>query len=393
MLVRGDAAPSARALPGLEVLPLDVLRGGAPAPPAPPNGEGDLAMLLFTSGTTGRSKGCMLTHRYGPRQAQLMIEHYGLREDDVLYSPFPLFHLDALVLTVLAALELGATAAIGTRFSLSGFWAEIRAFGATVFDFMGATLSCCTRRRRGRTTATTRSGSPGASPCPLGRPSSRRASACASSSCTARPTRASRSTSRSTRRACPARAGVRSPAYDVRLLGEDGREVADGTAGEIAVRPREPGLANTGYYGMPEATAAAWRDGWFLTGDLATRDADGNLFFVGRRKDVIRRRGENISGLRGRGGRPGPSRRPGRGRLRRAERADRGGRDGRRRPAPRPARRPGGARRALRRADGGYMTPRYVDVVDALPVTPTEKVEKYRLIERGVTPTTWDREA
>ena len=68
-------------------------------------------------------------------------EHFGLRADDVLYCPFPLFHLDALVLTVMPALVLGATAAIGTRFSASGFWDELRAFGATVFDFMGATLT------------------------------------------------------------------------------------------------------------------------------------------------------------------------------------------------------------------------------------------------------------
>ena len=184
------------------------LRTGDTTPIASPNAEDDLAMLLFTSGTTGRSKGCMLSHRYGPRQAQLLIDHYELRDDDVLYCPFPLFHLDALVLTVLAALELGTTAAIGARFSASGFWDEIRAFGATVFDFMGATSP--PRARPGPTTPTTRSGSRGACPYRSGRPSSRRGSACGWPSCTAPPTSASRSTSRSMSRACPGRAAGRS---------------------------------------------------------------------------------------------------------------------------------------------------------------------------------------
>ena len=351
-------------------------------------------MLLFTSGTTGRSKGCMLTHRYGPRQAQLMIEHYGLRADDVLYSPFPLFHLDALVLTVLAALELGATAAIGARFSVSGFWDEIRASGATVFDFMGATLTLLHKApprpddgdnarpaRLGRPRAGVGAGVRGALRPPRRRavrldrrgrpdlPAARRAARAR----LVRPRDRRRTTS-----ACSARTGARSPTA---------------TAGEIAVRPREPGLANTGYFGMPEATAAAWRDGWFLTGDLATRDADGNLFFAGRRKEVIRRRGENISAFEveevvldhpdvldaAAYGVPSE--------LSEEEVMVA--------VVPRPGRRVDPADLVAHCAGrmAAYMTPRYVDVVDALPVTPTEKVEKYRLIERGVTPTTWDREA
>ena len=83
--------------------------------------------------------------------------------------------------------------------------------------------------------------------------------------------------------------------YELRLIGDDGRDVPAGRTGEIAVRSREPGLMTLGYHGMPEASAAARRDGWFLTGDLATADAAGHYFFVGRRKDAIRRRGENIS--------------------------------------------------------------------------------------------------
>jgi crotonobetaine/carnitine-CoA ligase len=381
VLVRGDVAAVRAALPALEVLSLDTLRDGARESIPSPNREDELAMLLFTSGTTGRSKGCMLPHRYGPRQAQLMIEHYELRPDDVLYCPFPLFHLDALVLTVLPALELGATAAIGARFSVSGFWDEIRAFGATVFDFMGATLTLLHK-------APTRPGDADnpvrlawGVPVPDWAPAFERRfglrvvelyGSTDAGIPIYQPLHAPR---------VPGSCGRAIDAYEVRL--------ADG--GELAVRPREPGLMNTGYYGMPEATSAAWRDGWFLTGDLATRDADGNYFFAGRRKEVIRRRGENISAFEveevvlehpdvldaAAYGVP----------------SELSEEDVMVAVVARPGRRVDPAA-LVAHCDGRmarYMVPRYVDVVEALPRTPTEKVEKYRLIERGVTPGTWDR--
>jgi crotonobetaine/carnitine-CoA ligase len=77
----------------------------------------ELASVLFTSGTTGRSKGCMLSHRYAVRQGEVISERLGLRADDCLYCPFPLYHVDAAFLTVAPALVLGARAAFGRRFS------------------------------------------------------------------------------------------------------------------------------------------------------------------------------------------------------------------------------------------------------------------------------------
>ena len=144
---------------------------------------------------------------------------------------------------------------------------------------------------------------------------------------------------------------------------------------------------------MPEETAAARRDGWFLTGDLATRDADGNFFFVGRRKESIRRRGENISAFEveevvlahpdvlacAAYGVP----------------SELSEEDVMVAVVPRPGQTVDAAELIEHCAAGmaAHMVPRYVDVVDALPMTPTEKVEKYRLAERGVTPTTFDRES
>ena len=85
------------------------------------------------------------------------------------------------------------------------------------------------------------------------------------------------------------------PGVDVRLVDENDCEVAVGTVGEMIVRTDRPWAMNSGYYKNAEATARAWRNGWFHTGDAFRMDADGNFFFVDRIKDAIRRRGENIS--------------------------------------------------------------------------------------------------
>lgn len=99
------------------------------------------AAFLYTSGTTGKSKPCILSHEYFILQAQTLISGCGLLPSDILYCPFPLFHADATALTTIPAILLGATAALSQRFSASRFWDEVRETGATVYDFMGATLA------------------------------------------------------------------------------------------------------------------------------------------------------------------------------------------------------------------------------------------------------------
>lgn len=100
-----------------------------------------ISSLLFTSGTTGPSKACALSHSYFISTARSLTEPLGLRREDVLFCPFPLCHADATSLTLVPALLLGATAAISKRFSASRWWDEIRETRSTVADFMGATLS------------------------------------------------------------------------------------------------------------------------------------------------------------------------------------------------------------------------------------------------------------
>ena len=181
-------------------------------------------------------------------------------------------------------------------------------------------------------------------------------------------------------------------AYDVRLLADDGIEVPVGQVGEIVVRPNEPSLMADGYFGMPDATMGSRRNLWFHTGDLARRDADGFFYFVGRRADSIRRRGENVSAFE----------------VEEVVKLHPAVLDAAAFGVPselteddvmvavvlRP-------RSDLAMTDlmafcerrmARHMVPRYVDIVDELPRTPTEKVRKDTLRERGVTATTWDRD-
>lgn len=378
--------------PGIELLDHAHLCLDDDSPIASTHSVTDPAMVLFTSGTTGPSKGCVLSHRYAVRQGQLAIDNLQLRTDDVLYCPFPMFHIDATVMTVVPAMLLGTTAAIGDRFSASGFWDEIRRSGATVFDFMGATLTMLHKRpvldndrdnpgrlgwgvpvpefaddfeQRFGVKLVELYGSTDAG-VPIYHPidEARRQGSC----------------------------GRPIAQYDVTLVDDDGNEAAPDAIGEIVVRPNEPSLMSDGYYGMPEATAASRRDGWFHTGDLARRDPDGYFYFVGRRTDSIRRRGENISAFE----------------VEEVVKLHPAVLDAAAYGVPSElteddvmvavvARRGHSVDAAelttfCAARMGSHMVPRYVDVVDHLPRTPTEKVEKATLRERGVTSSTWDRQ-
>ncbi len=393
LVVAGRKGRAVQALQGVQILDYDDLMTDITTTIVSAHLPSDPAMVLFTSGTTGPSKGCVLSHRYAVRQAQLMIDNLRLRSDDVLYCPFPMFHIDATVLTVVPAMLLATTAAIGDRFSASGFWDEIRQAGATVFDFMGATLTMLHKRpaspedrdnpaRLGWGVPVPEFGSDfeqrfgvqlvelyGSTDAglpmyyPVDEP--RRQGSC----------------------------GRAIAQYEVSLFDERDEEVAIGDVGEIVVRPNEPSLMSDGYYGMPLATIESRRDLWFHTGDLARRDSDGFFYFVGRRADSIRRRGENISAFE----------------VEEVVKLHPAVLDAAAYGVPsdlsedevmvavvtRPGHEvdPAELIAFCSTRMGRHMVPRYVDVVDALPRTPTEKVEKTQLRQRGITETTWDRVA
>ena len=183
------------------------------------------------------------------------------------------------------------------------------------------------------------------------------------------------------------------PGVEARVVDENDCEVAPGEVGELIVRTDRPWAMNHGYYKNPEATARAWRNGWFHTGDAFRVGEDGQYFFVDRMKDAIRRRGENISSFEVETELVRPSRR-----------------SRRRLPSPCPASSP--RRKCWRRSSlvegatldpaeliafltprmAHFMVPRYIRIVPALPKTPTQKVQKHLLRSEGITADTWDRE-
>jgi carnitine-CoA ligase len=335
-----------------------------------------IAMIQFTSGSTGVSKPVQLSHGYLVGQARLTARYFDLQESDVVYCPFPLYHWDATIGTVMGSLVTGATAALGERFSVSRFWDDIRAFDATLFDFMGSTLTFLYQRAPDPRDRDHRVRLAWGLPMPefradfearFGFPlyegyGSTEGGVCVFQDLGETYPKGS--------------CGRVAPEFELRLLDDAGNPVPTGAVGEIVTRPRDPTLMFSGYLGMPEVNAELIRDGWYYTGDLGRLDASGNLYFAGRKKDIIRRRGENMSALEiERGIETHPAV---------LEAAAFG--------VPSPATeedvavavvlRPGAAL-----ADGElraycegrmarYMVPEHVVFLDALPKTPTEKIDK-----------------
>jgi crotonobetaine/carnitine-CoA ligase len=273
------------------------LEGRTATSPAPPvsASPAELSALLYTSGTTGHSKACMLSHRYFTSQARIAIRDFGLRHDDVLYCPFPLFHADATALTTVPALLTGATAAIGRRFSASRFWQEVRDVGATVFDFMGATLTILNKAEQQPDDADNPVRLAWGVPVPSWAPDFERRFGLKILEVYGSTESNLPVTQRFDQVRVPGSCGRVTPEFEIRIADDNDDEVERGEAGEILTRPKIAHTVLEGYFGMADATAEAFRGLWFHTGDLGRLDADGNLFFLGRKKDSIRRRGENIS--------------------------------------------------------------------------------------------------
>jgi carnitine-CoA ligase len=352
----------------------------------------DLCLLLYTSGTTGRSKAAMISHRFVLGQAQGVIEGLGLTPRDVLYCPYPLFHLDAAVMTLAPALLLRGVAAIGERFSVSSYWDEMKALGGTVFDFMGATLTMLWKQPPSQKDRDHQARLGWGVPLPAWAPEFERRFGCRLVElygCTEAGAFIYTPLDAPRRRGSCGKALDR---WEVQIQDESGNALPAGEIGELVVRPREPSLIMQGYFGMPEASLDVFRDLWFHTGDLLRQDEDGYLYFVGRRKDVVRRRGENISAAEVEMGIEAhadvlecavigvPS-----------ELTEE---DVMACIVPRP-----GTSidfealvRHCTKSMAKFMVPRYFRVMDGLPKTPTDKVEKFRLQQQGVTANTWDRE-
>lgn len=255
----------------------------------------DPAVILFTSGTTGPSKGVVLSHSANFSVAYTACELMDYDETDCLYSMFPLFHVNARYTTVLVGLIAGCRVVLHNRFSASRFWDICREEGVTAFNFMGSMLTILMKQPENEKDADNPVKKIYGAPTPSGlyekftkRFGLKIAEVYGS---TELGTAVANSPNSFKIGAC----GKEVPIYEVEIHDEEGCQVPTGVLGEIVVRPRKSGVMFNGYYGNSKATVEAWRNLWFHTGDVGYMDSEGYLYFADRKKDVVRRKGENIS--------------------------------------------------------------------------------------------------
>ena len=275
------------------------LAGGASVPlPAVDVGAADLACLIYTAGTTGPSKGCMLPHQYVVALAEQIARAWGRTADDVVLTPLPLFHFNAISVCVVGTLLTGGRASIARKFSVSRFWPEVARTGATMLSMLGSLAILIANAEDHVDQAGHRLRLCAAAPMP---PDTdriwRQRFGCATFSGGYGLTEASLiSMLPAGEINRPGAAGKpNAHEFEVALVDDDDRPVAVGEIGEIVCRPTGPNLMFAGYWNRPEATVEVLRNLWFHTGDLGRLDDEGFLSFVDRKKDYLRRRGENIS--------------------------------------------------------------------------------------------------
>ena len=294
--------------PGVGVLDVEVLAGdwlddsaAAAELPRGRAGPGDIAALIPTSGTTGRSKLVMQTHRAYVMAGEGFPYWMELTASDRLMTSLPLFHINAPAYSVMGSLACGAGLVLLPRFSASGFLDSARRHGATEFNAIGAMLEILMRQPEQPDDADTPLRLCYTGPAParerqeeMERRFGLRIVCGYAMSETPYGLIWPRGTRPFGTLGAPRQHPRLGKVNDARVVAEDGRELGAGESGELLLR--NPAVT-PGYWQMPEETANLKADGWVRTGDLVTVNGDGTYTFVARKKEVLRRRGENLSPL------------------------------------------------------------------------------------------------
>ena len=362
---------------------------------APDNRDGftvpkpwDVSGLMYTSGTTGPAKGVIVP--WGSWTAAFEFMAHLLSPDDVLYAPFPYYHGLARVSLTAAAMS-GARVVVRESFKTQHFWEDVDGFGCTFTASTPTVLQWLLNEQvshRDVRHSLRRILSYGPQ---LAKFAERFATETSSMFAM---TEVGSVIVYNDRGLPPGASGKRRPGYDLRIVDEFDQEVPTGEVGELIVRPDRPWTTNLGYHGRPEESLHAWRNGWYHTGDNFRVDEEGFYAFADRKKDMIRRRGVNISSFQVESavldydtvhevaavGVPSPD---GEEDIKIFVVEERGLEV-----------LPAALHKFLRDELPAFMVPRYIEIVDDLPKTPvTFRVRKHLLRDRPVAASSWDATA
>ncbi len=304
--VRKAAAERVKPLPIVNAHAMPAELPG-PSEPAPGKGAPNLdseCTLLYTSGTTGRPKGCRLSNLYTLNAGKTYCDHGGLMEirrgRERFYNPLPLFHINHLNIMSTAAMQTANTLVLPERFSPTRWWHEVSTHDVTVIHYLGIVAPMLLNQPPGPADRNhkVRIGIGAGIEPQLHRVFEERfgfpmievwgmtETGRITADCHA-----------------PRMIGTRAfgrpfPGLEARVVDDNDKDVTVGTPGEFLVRHSEDNPRYgffSGYLKNDKATEEAWRGGWFHTGDVVKQDASGMIFFVDRKKHIIRRAGENIA--------------------------------------------------------------------------------------------------
>ena len=294
LIVLDDPALAKEMFPHLSIVPFSAVPVEEASHISSAAKATDTAVIMFTSGTTGVSKGCVLSHRYAIRTAENMIEPYRITAQDINYTPYPLSHIGPAFYDILPSWMTGGSVILRDGFSLSNFWPEISKFGGTWFMCLGSVQQLLFN----------------APPSALDK--SHKVTRCWS---TPAPIPKEQFEDRFGLHLIPGGGygstdagwvvvpqwdhpgGKILPHFDVKVMDEDDNILPANMVGEIVIRPNEAGVMSDGYFGMAEKTNESRRNLWFHTGDLGWLDEDGLFYFKCRIAERIRVRGEMVSGF------------------------------------------------------------------------------------------------